>query len=598
MNDDRLNPDDLLKLINENDKASKQGKLRIFLGMSAGVGKTFAMLKAAHQKKNEGVYVIVGAVETHGRAETANLIQDLKIIGRKKYSYRNTEMFEMDLETILKLKPDLVVVDELAHTNVPGSRHEKRYQDVIELLESGIDVYTALNVQHLESRKDSVEAITGIMIRETVPDSILDRAHLIEVVDIAPSELLKRLSEGKIYLGDKAAKAADAFFKEDKLTALREIALRLTAERVDQDLQKLSITKNGKSWKINERLLVAVSHSPYSEKLIRTARRLASNLDSPWMAVYIDTGLQLSDDDQAQLIKNLNLARELNAEVITTTDVSLPTALNRICRQKNVTQIILGRPRRRWFQDLIEGGSLLQKLVKETPDVDLHIVSTNLNFDHKVQLNLWDQLSLYRTKTGLKKYWYTLCFMIFMTSVGVILEPFLGYRTVGFIFLLGVLIVGVFGSLGAVMWAAVLSAFTWNFIFIPPRFTFVISASEDVTLCFVYFVVALIIGFLTQRIRFHEQIIREREERTNVLYQILKDISSSQNKAEFINKITQRIGSLLKGHSGVVLKSKNGKLDLNKNNSYLSEIANFDEKEQAVALWCFENKKSLREVIS
>lgn len=212
--DKKIDPDALLQLIHSEEKNQSSGKLRIFLGMSAGVGKTYAMLKAAHQKKKEGLKVLIGVVETHGRSETAELIEGLSLIPRKKINYRETEIEEMDLEAILKLKPDLVVVDELAHTNAPNSRHSKRYQDVLEILDAGIDVYTALNVQHLESRKDSVEQITGISIRETVPDSLLERANLVELVDIAPSELLKRLKEGKVYLGEKATAAADNFLKK------------------------------------------------------------------------------------------------------------------------------------------------------------------------------------------------------------------------------------------------------------------------------------------------------------------------------------------------------------------------------------------------
>ncbi|HWU45062.1 MAG TPA: histidine kinase, partial [Bdellovibrio sp.] len=343
--------------------------------MSAGVGKTYAMLRAAHQKIKEGVDVVVGVVETHGRQETVDLTEGLTIMPRLKVEYRGTQLEEMDLDGVLKRKPQLVVVDELAHTNVPGSRHEKRYQDVLEILDAGIDVFTAFNVQHLESRKDAVEAITGIAIRETVPDSILEVAGQVELVDIAPSELLKRLKEGKVYLGDKAVRATQNFFKEDKLTALREIALRMTAERVDQDLQKfVSVRSEGGPWQTNERLLVAFSHSPYSEKLIRATRRLAYNLEAPWIALHVDTGINLNDADQAQLVKNINLARELKAEVITTTETEVPSAVRRICRQKNVTQVVVGRPTRRWFRDIIEKGGLLERLVRESLEVDIHVI--------------------------------------------------------------------------------------------------------------------------------------------------------------------------------------------------------------------------------
>ncbi|HPI41909.1 MAG TPA: histidine kinase, partial [Pseudobdellovibrionaceae bacterium] len=346
----------------------------------------YAMLRAAHQKLKEGTRVLVGVVETHGRNETALLLEGLPLLPKKKIRYRDTDLEELDLDEVLKQKPELVIIDELAHTNVPGARHPKRYQDVLELLDAGIDVYTALNVQHLESRKDSVEQITGVTIRETVPDSILELARQVELVDIAPTELLKRLKEGKVYLGEKAQAAAANFFKEDKLTALREIALRMTAERVDQDLQRFSISRDEGPWSTNERLLVAISHSPYSEKIIRATRRLAYNLEAPWVALHVDTGIALNDKDQLQLQKNLNLARELKAEVVNTTDADLAAAIKRISRQKNVTQVIVGRPTRRWFRDIIEGGSLLQRLVKESQEIDVHVIRQDQELEYKPSL--------------------------------------------------------------------------------------------------------------------------------------------------------------------------------------------------------------------
>lgn len=583
----RLDPDELLKALQEEDRTKNSGQLRVFLGMSAGVGKTYAMLKAAHKMKSEGKDVVIGLVETHGRSETAELLQNLELIPRKNIHHKNINIEELDLDAILQRKPDIVIVDELPHTNTQGMRHEKRYQDVLEILNAGIDVFTALNVQHLESRKDAVESITGVRIRETVPDSILERASLVELVDIAPSELLKRLAQGKVYLGDKAKEAASQFFKEDKLTALREIALRFTAERVDQDLQRFTVSRDQGPWQINERILVAVSHSPHSEKLIRAARRRAYNLEAPWIAVHIDTGVRLSDKDQWQLAKNLQLARELKAEVITTIDTHLPNAIRRIARQKNVTQVIVGRPTRRWFRDFLEGGSLLTHLVKESQEVDIHIIRTDGQTNTKP--SLLQELSLYRTKTGFIKYWNTLWFLFGVTLVSLFLEQYIGYRVIGFFYLLAVLVVGLFGSIGAVLFAAALSAFAWDFIFINPKFTFAIAAPEDLILCVVYFAVALIVGFLTNRIRFHEKIIREREERMEILYQVLKDITDSPNQDDFILKVRSRMGNLLGGECGVLLKGDDGHLNF----IYDKNQAPFlNEKEKAVSVWSFQNQKT------
>ena len=586
-NRERPNPDDLLRVVNNEELNEHVGKLRVFLGMSAGVGKTYAMLKAAQQKLSEGVDVIVGVVETHGRSETAALLEGLPTVPMRKIEYRGTTIQEMDIESILKKKPELVIVDELAHSNAPGSRHEKRYQDVYELLDAGIDVFTALNVQHLESRKDSVEAITGISIRETVPDGILDRANLVELVDIAPSELLKRLREGKVYLGDKAEAAAQNFFKEDKLTALREIALRMTAERVDQDLQKfVSIRSDGPAWRTSERLLVGLSHSPYSEKLLRATRRLAYNLEAPWIALHVDTGITLNDEDQAQLVKNLNLARELKAEVITITDLDVASAIQQICRRKNVTQVIVGRPTRRWFRDLLEGGSLIKRLMRESLDLDIHILRQE--GEYRVRPRLTDEVLYYRSQTGLIKYWFTLWAVLGTSFMGGFLNEFLGYKAVGFFFLLSVIVIGMFGSLGAVVFAAFLSALIWDFFFIPPSLTLTISKADDILMCVSFFVVAVITGFLTNRIRFHEKVIREREERTSILYEVLQDITSSTEKSEFLKKVLERIGHLLDADCGVLLKSPAGTLDFGEAKAYGIWL---DEKDQAVAQWCFDNQK-------
>ena len=592
MNDDRQDPDELLRVIAADEVSKRSARLRVFLGMSAGVGKTYSMLQAAHQRKAEGFDIVIGVVETHGRRETAALLEGLEIIPKKQLEYKGTILEEMDLDAILKRQPDIVVVDELAHTNIPGSRHAKRYQDVLELLDSGIEVLTAVNVQHLESRKESVESITQVPVRETVPDSILERANQMELVDIAPIELLKRLREGKIYLGDKAERAADNFFKEDRLTALREIALRLTAERVDQDLQRfVRVEEKSGPWQTNERLMVAISHSPYSEKLIRATRRLAYNLEAPWIAVYIDTGISLGNEDQAQLAKNLSLARELKAEVITTTEDDVAAALRRIARQKNVTQILVGRPARRWFRNLIEGGSLLDRLVRDTGEVDVHVIRQGAgNENPSYRPPTFESVGTWSSRFASKpiQYWNTFWFLSAIAFLSYLCNEYIGYRAVGFIFLLGVLIVGMLASLGPVLFAAIGGALAWNYFFIPPIMTFNIREPEDFILCLVFMVVALILGYLTHRIRFHERLIREREDRTNVLFEVLKDISNSRKKSEFLVKVTGRVGQTLKAVCGVFLADRDGKLQFDFTQPFSIPL---DEKTQAVAMWSFSSHK-------
>lgn len=581
MNDDgRPDPDQLLHRLGRQEGGG--GRLRIFFGMSAGVGKTYAMLRAARQRLQEGADVVVGLVETHGRSETVAMLQNLPQLPRKKIAYRGVALEELDLDGLLKRKPQLALVDELAHTNAPGSRHPKRYQDVLELLDAGIDVYTTLNVQHLESRKESVEAITGVPIRETVPDSILERAHLIELVDIAPSELLKRLREGKVYLGDKAELAARHFFQEDRLTALREIALRFTAERVDQDLQRFVEVRRSSPWRTRERLMVAISHSPFSERLIRTTRRLAYNLEAPWIAVHVDTGLLLSDEDQAQLAKNVSLARELKAEVVTTTDTDVPGALRRVARQKNATQLVVGRPTRGRWRDWWS-GTVLDRLVCEIEEIDIHVIRQD---EGPRRAPGWRERLHF--STGPAVYWNALCFLAGLAFLGGLLAPAAGYRAIGFLFLFAVLAVGLVTSIGPTIFVAVLSAAIWDFFFIPPHMTLSIDRPEDAIMCLTYLAVAGITGSLTSRVRTHERILREREEISNALFEISQDIANSRGQSEFLTKIGDRIGRLLDGDGGILLRGSDGNLQEPQNKPYSPILS---EKEQAVAAWAFRSDK-------
>src|ERR1041385_8421683 len=371
---DRPNPDNLLAAIRREEKRAARGQLKVFLGMSPGVGKTYAMLEAAQRELRAGRDVVVGYVETHGRKETDALAKGFETIPRRSLEYRGVDLTEMDLDTVLARRPQLALVDELAHTNAPGSRHPKRWQDVQELIETGIDVFTTLNVQHVESRADTVRQITGAEIRETVPDSVLDKAVL-ELVDLPPRELVHRLHEGKVYLPDRAAAAAENFFREANLTALRELALRLMADHVGEDTIDFRRTDaSSRPWKTGNRLMVAVGPSPLSEALARWTRRMADELRCPWLAVHVEGSRPMPEPAQLRLARNLDTARELGAEVITTTDDDLARGLLRVARARNVTPIGLGKPAGvgplNWFRS----GRLLRRLMQESGDIDLHVI--------------------------------------------------------------------------------------------------------------------------------------------------------------------------------------------------------------------------------
>jgi two-component system, OmpR family, sensor histidine kinase KdpD len=582
----RLDPDALLASIKKQETDSHSGKLRVFFGMSAGVGKTYAMLKAAQERSREGVDIVVGVVETHGRKETEALLEGLPIVVRKELTYRDIALSEMDLDGILARRPRLVLVDELAHTNVPGTRHTKRWHDVVELLEAGIDVYTTLNVQHVESRKEHVQQITGITVRETVPDSLLQRASQITLVDLTPMELLQRLKDGKVYLGDKAEAAARNFFQEDRLTALREIALRLTAETVDNELHGLTSTKEHTgSWKTSERLMVAVSHSPHSEDLIRATRRLAFSLDAPWIAVNVDTGSGLRLNDREQLAKNLTLVRELGGEVVSLTDVDIVEALIQTARQRSITQLVIGHPVKHRFRDLFGGGSLLDRLASRATTFDIHVLKPVS--PRTANPRDW---RFFHPEASPVRYWFVLWVILAAALASALLLPAIGYRAVGFLFLLGVLAVGLFASIGPTIFAAILAALTWDYLFIPPSGTFHISEPEDMAMCLALLLSASVTGVLASRIRRSERLLRSREQRTTALYQIASSISAASDRKAFASAVTGNLGLLLPGEIGIALKNVDGRLE------HLSSGAPdywmTNEKEWTVTLWCFEHGKA------
>lgn len=577
----RPDPDKLLAHLKEEEAKKGRGSLRIFFGMCPGVGKTFAMLRAAQEQQNLGKNIVVGLVETHGRIDTQKMLDGLIVIPRKAIIYREKEIQEFDIDKILQLKPDIVLVDELAHTNAPSSRHNKRYQDVLELLNAGISVYTTLNVQHIESRADIVQQITGVQVRETVPDSLWDLADQIELIDISPQELIKRLKEGRVYLGDKAARAEDNFFKEAYLVALREISLRFTAEKVDHDLKgHLSIRQLTSPWNTNERLMVAVSHSPHSAKLIKAARRMAFNLEAPWIAIHIDSGMRLNQFDQSTLFQNLNLARELGAEIISLYDSDIVAALNRVALEKNVTQIILGRPERRMFR------ILLDRLIQNTHFVDIHIIRQEKD-SAEVKKKRKAASSFVFFTNGPVPYFYTFYFLITVTILGLFLSPYIGYRAIGFLYLMSVIVVGFRSTLGPILFAALLGALIWDYAFIPPRFAFQINEVEDKMMCLAFLLVGVLSGVLARKTKTKERLLISREQKTNALFNLLKDFSTATDTKGICDLTERSIQYLLEAQVTILLA--NGKKIITRKTTRSGDVS---DKEFALALWSFDNKKT------
>jgi two-component system, OmpR family, sensor histidine kinase KdpD len=584
MNDNRPDPDALLAAIQDQEGRQGRGKLKVFFGMAAGVGKTYAMLDAAHARKAEGIDVVVGYVETHKRAETDALLDGLDIIPRQKVEYRGTTMEEMDLDAILQRNPGLVLVDELAHTNVPGTRHPKRYQDVIEILEAGINVYTTINVQHFESRADTVRQITGITVHETVPDSIIDLADEIELIDLSPEDLRKRLAEGKVYVPEKVDTAAHNFFRVGNLTALREMALRLTAERVDHQLQNyMQIKRIAGPWKSGERLLVAIGASPFSEQLIRWTRRMAYNLEADWLTVYVETSRSLTPEQRATLTRNLELARDLGAEVVTAAGDDIPATLLNIARQRNVAQIVMGKPVHSPLRDALRGGSPVDQVVRASGNIDVFVVTGNPTATRAPLFNLDT-----RQTSNLTQYGIALAAVGVVTLGHLLISDVVSYELLGLIYLMAVLLIAVYLGRGPAVLAAAASALAWNFLFIEPRFTFEVSRAQDVLLLLLFFIIALFAGNLTARIRTQERQARHNAERTMALYTLAHETASAVNMDDVLRSAVAQIGRIFNGEVAILLAHDG---TLNATPHPCSTLV-MDERELGAAQWAFENERS------
>lgn len=579
MEEERPNPEDLLDSIQREESRRKKGKLKIFLGAAAGVGKTYAMLEEAQQLKRDGVDVVIGVIDSHGRQETEKLLSNLDIIPLKEIGYKNATFKEMDLDQILIRNPQVVIVDELAHSNVPGSRHPKRWQDVMEILDHGIDVYTTLNVQHIESLKDVVEKIAGILIRETVPDVVVENAAFIELIDIPPDELLVRLKEGKVYLGDQSVIAAKNFFQGDRLTALREIVLRYAAEKVDHDLKgMISTTQRFDAWKPRERLLVAISHSPHSQKLIRITRRLAFNMDAPWIALHVDTGQILNEEDKEMLTKNIALAKDLGAEVVVTTAPDLAQAIQRIARQKSATQIIIGRPPRSWF-DFFQSNTLMDRLARECSDIDLHVIRQTM-----VQ-RVWPKFRIFKFSEKISSYLTAALTVFILAGVNWYFIDKIGYKVTGFIFLLGILSLSLFYRFGPLLLATFLYAIIWGFIFVPYATTTPKLDREDIILLISYFLTAIFTGFLTDRAKKHKEMLIKREKSIEALYDIVRDIASLPTLEDVIHSVSDKLHSVTGNTCEIITKGIDGELD------FTNTLIHNNPKEIATADWVFLNGK-------
>ncbi|CAB4243449.1 Osmosensitive K+ channel histidine kinase KdpD [Methylacidimicrobium sp. AP8] len=580
--DERPNPDSLLAVVAKEEQEKRRGNLKIFLGMCPGVGKTFAMLQAARVEHANGRDVVIGYVETHGRKETEALAEGLPKIPRRTVEYRGLRLEEMDLDALLERRPHLAVVDELAHSNAPGSRHPKRYQDVEELLEAGIDVFTTLNVQHIESRTDTVRQITGAPVQETVPDQLIDLGE-IEVIDLPAEDLLKRLSEGKVYIPERARAAALHFFREGNLRALREIVLRLAAEKAGKDVHEyMQLMHILGPWKTGHRLMVAVSASPFSEPLIRWTRRLADSLGCPWIAAYVESPHPLSAAEEARLGNHLDLARRLGGEVVTATDEDLVRGLVRVARQRNVTQIVFGKPGGSGFLDWFRSRSLLHRLARESGEIDLHIVRVEEEAKLPRPPRRWRA-----TESPGSSYGIAAAVVAAVSVLNLTFHHWLGSRSIGLIYLLAIVLLALFVGRGPVLFAAFLSALLWDFFFLSPRFTLGVFELENAIMVGTFLVVALVLGQFIARNRAQEKAERRREQRVTALYLLTQELSSATTMDDIVSRVVEHIGRTF--HAEVAFFLANPMEKSLYSVPHWASTFRVSEREAAVAAWAFAN---------
>jgi two-component system sensor histidine kinase KdpD len=582
---ERPDPDALLRRVQAEEQRDVRAKLKVFFGFAPGVGKTYRMLQVARDLKQNGVDLVVGIVETHKRAETMALLDGLEVLPRRKVEYRGHVLEELDLDAALSRRPKLILVDELAHTNVEGSRHAKRWQDVTDLLDAGIDVFTTVNVQHVESLNDVVAQITRVQVRETVPDTVLERADEIELVDISPEQLLVRLKEGKVYLPDQAVRAASHFFQRGNLLALRELALRRTAEHVESDVQEYREEHGvASAWPTSERVLVSVGPAPASARLVRAAKRMAAGLRAPWVAAYVEAAGRppLREVDRARLESHLRLAESLGATVVRLTGVDIASPLLAYARKHNVTKLIIGKPTHSRLWDRLR-GSLLDEVVRGSgDDIDVHVISGDVAREEDAAARVdrpekQRELLPYAWATGL---------IAATTSLGLVLRELYPVPDLEMLFLVGVMITASFFGRGPSILAAALSVAAYDFFFVPPYLTFAVRDSRHTLTFVMMFVVGYTLSALATRIRRQEHDALAREERAAALYSLSASLGAVLEPAAAARVVAQKAADVFQARAAVLTPGSDGVLHVI--GAFPPETT-LGPTELGVAKWVFEH---------
>jgi two-component system sensor histidine kinase KdpD len=581
----RPSPDALLKAARR--EHGRTGRLKIFVGAAPGVGKTYEMLQSAHARVRAGADVVVGLVETHGRAETEALLNGLEVLPRKRTTYKDQTLAEMDLDALLARHPQIALVDELAHTNAPGGRHPKRHLDVEELLSHGIDVYTAVNIQHIESLNDVVAQITHVRVRETVPDSVFDRADAIELIDLTPDDLIQRLKEGKVYVPKQAERALEHYFSPGNLTALRELALRRTAERVDEQLlTHMQANAIAGPWAAGERILVCLSEDPRAAGLVRYTKRLADRLHAPWTAISIETrrSLQLTDEQRDRLADTMRLAETLGGEALTIPGVGRRIADDVInfAHANNVTQIIIGKSTRSWWFELMR-GPVAHDLVRRAGNISVNVIAGDELAVRKTTVQTAQRTEPFNPRP----YLMSLLFVAIGLGAAELIHPRLGIENVDLVFLTAVVGVAVRYGLWPSLLASVAASLCYNFFFLPPVHTFTITDPNNVAAFFFFMLIAILVSNLTARVRTQADTAIGRVRTTESLYAFSRKLAGTATLDDVLWATAYQTALMLKVRV-VLLLPESGVLTVMAGYPPEDEL---DKADLAAANWAWSNDR-------
>jgi len=580
--DRRPNPDELLATAQSEAAEAGRGRLKIFLGFCAGVGKTYSMLSSAAGHLRAGKDVVAGIVETHGRVETEALLGGIPILPRRPVAHKGAQLTEFDLDAALSRKPALILVDELAHTNAPGSRHAKRWQDVMELLRSGIDVYTTLNIQHLDSLNDVVARITGVIVRETIPDAVFDEAAEVEVIDLPVDELIQRMRDGKVYFPQQAERAMENFFRPGNLIALRELALRRAADRVDaQMLAYRARSGIGETWPVAERILVCVGPSPFSAGLVRSTRRLAAALNTEWIAAFVETPdfTKQSEDVRERVYATLHLARQLGAEIATLPGDHVADALIHYAHSRNVSRIVVGKNAASGWRSIFR-GSLVNALIERSGGIHIDVVSGDPG--EAVQKRAGAATS----RTSWRDFWFAILIVSGCTATALLLRPVLATTNLAMIYLIGIVAAAMRLPRRAAILTAASGVAAFDFFCVPPYLTFAVSDYEYVITFAAMLAVAIVISTAVSGARLQALAAAQREARTSALYRLTRSLAGETRKYNAALAAAQTASEVFQFPVVILLPGDNGQLSFRRRTSDTLPVA---ASEEGIARWAFDH---------